>query len=391
MNGIILCEPLCHGFEHSTGNAALLETVFSAYPNDCITFMAEDEHIEWVKTKLRSQKSDCMQQVNWKSISIPPRSISGFKRFKKDLCWFKNLISVAQSTPCKAVLICSITNTTLLILKLWLYRHSPDFHIMAIPHGILSTLSGKKPVNPISRLLSFRKMLSLPHPAQLKYLLLGETIYKSVVEFQPKWANHFTFIDLPYFHEEADVTNIQISESVCFGYFGVTIKGFDAFYNLALEVQGKNDRAAFALVGHLSKNGNQKTYDPCKIIGLTDKPLSSKEYVERSKKLTYAVGITDPEHYRWGANSSFVDALSFVKPGIYLRNSYVEYYFDKMGDVGYICDSYNQIKETVISILDDFPTQRYQEQTQNIINGRKLFEPVNISPKMRTIIDGAFA
>ena len=54
------------------------------------------------------------------------------------------------------------------------------------------------------------------------------------------------------------------------------------------------------------------------------------------------------------ASATFLDALSYVKPGIYLRNPYVEYYFEQMGDIGYLCDSYEEMREVVLAILS-FP------------------------------------
>ena len=77
----------------------------------------------------------------------------------------------------------------------------------------------------------------------------------------------------------------------------------------------------------------------------------------------------------------FVDALSFGKPGIYLRNPFVEHYFERMGDIGYLCDSLDQVQETVESILLRFPLERYRAQRRAVGKGRRLFAPETLVRK----------
>jgi hypothetical protein len=86
------------------------------------------------------------------------------------------------------------------------------------------------------------------------------------------------------------------------------------------------------------------------------------------------------------ASASFLDALCYVKPGIYLRNPFIEHYFDQMGDIGYLCRSYGEIRDTLRSIVGRFPEERYQQQCQNILRGRRLFQPEMLAPRLRAIV-----
>ena len=104
------------------------------------------------------------------------------------------------------------------------------------------------------------------------------------------------------------------------------------------------------------------------------------------RKLTYVVWTAKPDHYRLTASGTFLDAMAFLKPGIYLRNDYIEYYFERMGDIGYLCDSCDDMVSTVREILSEFPTVRYQRQVENIRKGRIIFEPQTLAPRLRDIV-----
>ena len=78
--------------------------------------------------------------------------------------------------------------------------------------------------------------------------------------------------------------------------------------------------------------------------------------------------------------------MFFGKPGIYLRNDYIEYYFSKMGNIGYLCDTYEELLEVIEKISLNFPEQEYKIQVLNIQNGRKLLMPKQISLKLSRIL-----
>lgn len=104
-------------------------------------------------------------------------------------------------------------------------------------------------------------------------------------------------------------------------------------------------------------------------------------------ELTYVVWTKDPQHYRLTSSGTFVDAMAYLKPGIYLRNDFVEHYFDRMGDIGYLCDTYEDMLATIREIVADFPKERYEQQVENIRKGRVILEPETIAPRVRQILD----
>jgi hypothetical protein len=171
-----------------------------------------------------------------------------------------------------------------------------------------------------------------------------------------------------------------------FWVFQVSRKG-DAFARLAREILEPNAQVEFILVGFLRDGDAQSDYPG--VTGLSDRPLTPDEYRRRAASLTYAIGTADPAHYRLVASASFLDALSYGKPGVYLRNPFVEYYFRKMGDIGYLCDSYEEMRATLLSIIREFPTEHYRKQRDNIRRGREIFAPQLLARGLREIVEGA--
>jgi hypothetical protein len=57
-----------------------------------------------------------------------------------------------------------------------------------------------------------------------------------------------------------------------------------------------------------------------------------------------------------------------------------------MGDVGHLCQSYDDAKDAVIEILETKPLDRYRAQQENILKKRDQFSPAGIAPKLRVLL-----
>ncbi len=382
MKPIIVCEPQCWGFEHVPFNAALLWTVLLAYPGTPIIFWGEAEHLSRVKKLLTDLAPTELARITWQKIPLPPRNSGGWPRLWHELTWIRSLLQILPTA--QWVLLCSVTNTAILELKILLTGQKTAVPIIAIPHSILSSLLAPQPIKPWTWLLNLRQLFRLPQPPSLKYLALGDSIYHHLTQAYPYLAPQFVVLDHPYLWSQQNVTPLREDSSaiVRFGYFGVGAKGFDKFAQLAHIIKPKYPQAEFTLVGFLNKAHQFSPY----VMGLTSTPLSDEEYQQRAMTITYSIWLADAAHYRLAASASFLDTLSYLKPGIYLRNAYVEHYAQSMGDIGYLCADEASMITVIESIMEQFPTARYQQQCQNILHGRTIFEPITLAPKLRAII-----
>jgi hypothetical protein len=392
----ILCEPQCWGFEHALFNAALLDTILWAYPQAQVYFLGEREHLKWIRQSLHKagvSRSNQHAQVTWQEIAIPAPDFDHWGRFtldgyRQESAWLQRVLSLVEQIQADLLVITSITNPGLVALKRTIYTAQKRIPTIIIPHSILATIQDKSLLRLLkNRFSGFRQALHLPQPPELRYIALGGSILQYLQATEPRMAKFFRVLDPPYLWDQFELPQgiCQIPQTVRYGYLGVGHKGFDTFARLATAVLSAADNVEFTLVGFLNTPKDPALYTG-RVTGIVHEPLSTEEYARRANSLTYSVWVADHlERYRLAASVTFQDALSFIKPGIYLRNPYIEYYMSQMGDIGYLCDSIEQMRDLLIELVHNFPLERYQQQCQNILHARQRFDPQNLALQFRQI------
>jgi len=408
-NKILLVEPQCAGFEHAPFNAAILQSVMLAFPSVEILFLAEGEHIVCVRKYLQERSILC-DQIQWNKITIPKGSLTNWFRLPGDYKCCKTVFKIARENGVDSILFLSITNTGLLALKTEMKEQKLPFNVFVVFHAVLNSIEKTHKLELWNRMLGLKSVLKLSHPAKLRYIVHGTPIYKQLMVNNAILKDQFETIDIPTFWFNKGDSNLsdKKNEKIRFGFLGSDMIGFERFETLANEfiVSKKVNNAEFQFVGHLypvrhkiirrifpSKNSVRyfqhfKKGSSDVVLGLSYKPLTSEEYCSRVNNVTYVIWAGDPERCKLAGTGTFIDTLSFVKPGIFLRNKYIEYYFSKMGDIGYLCDSVEEIKKVVQEILAEFPSERYHKKCENIISKRNIFEPENVASQIRDIFDG---
>ncbi len=385
---ILICEPHCEGFRHAPVNAALIETVLLADPRTSVVFLAEQEHLPAVRAELAAECSSDSSRVRWEPIRVPDRSAGVWNTTRQEWTFFDRLSRVTAEHGARYVLISMIMDSSLLALKGRLYLGHVSAPVFAVMHGDLSTVATVQSEKRWRRFVNLRQVLRLPHPKSLRFIALGDSILRCLEESMPGAARHFSPLDHFYLWTTHEARPVDNPKPVRFGYFGVDSlnKGFDTFHRLAVDTRRVTPSAEFDMVGFVRNPDDCAKYREA-VSGVGATPLERDEFAARAASMTYAVWTGNPHHYRLTASGSFLDALSHVKPGVCLKNPYIEYYFDKMGDIGYLCDSYDEMREVLLSLAAEFPRERYARQCRNIIQGRSLFEPATLAPNLRAILD----
>jgi len=380
---IIVCEPQCWGFEHASFNAALLRTVQLAFPGHPIRFFGERSHLGELSSRLENFPAPGLAPVSWEEIAIPERHSASWRRLPREFQWCSPILAAARGTNAQLLILASFADTGLLALKVMMFRCRLTVPTLAVAHGGLFDLL-RPNYRPWS--LQLRHILDLPHPPALRLIVLGDSIQRELLSVYPRRRSQWAVIDLPYLFPAADESPPPGKDpTVRFGYFGSTYKGAELFESLADEFGPRCPRAEFWLVGFVDGRRPVSSFSR-QVRGLGTRPLTNKEYQERASGLSYCVFADDPEYRRLVASASFLDALAYGKPGLYLRNDYIEPYFRKLGDIGYLCENREQMRETVAEILREFPRERYQKQVENIIAGRKIFSPEFLAPRLRSLV-----
>lgn len=390
MKRIVVCEPLCHGIEHVTANAALLWSLRFAFPSAQITLLGERQHIEWVQEEMArvhpTQRGVDVSTPIW----IPRNTFWGVRRLAYELRWCRTVLRRAAEDNADAVVVLTASHTAVIALKLLLQHTRIRTPVLAIMHSFLGDLLHRPPRLPWTRAVGIRNALSLQNPRGLRLVALGASILNELSAIEPGWTPQFRAMDLPYcFPPIPDSDGPADNAVVRFGCFGVVTatKGFTLFDRLARGAAGAVLPSEWSLVGFVRDEPDlARSYDgPVK--GVTAKPLSPSEFRSRAIQVTYAVMVADPEKYRLIASASFLDTLAYVKPVVCLRNPYAEECFRRMGDIGYLCNTFDEMREVVRSLLSASCPEKYHRQKENILCGREAFAPQTIARTFRDILE----
>jgi len=388
---IIICEPQCMGFEHAEVNASLLETIIIAFPGKRVLFIGDGEHIKLISKIL---KTNFGGRIQYKPVNIFSRKASFFVKFKKEIIFHKRIFNIAINNKTDRIIFSSTTGLGLVAIKI-LQQYYNKIKCIVIPHAILAYISkSKQKFSCFEKFRLFRSIFTLGNTNRIHYLVLGEFIKSNLILELPKMEKYISSINTPYRYKKAnDDNNIFLNrKSIQFGFLGVahSKKGFDLFVKIAKELGETRTKykPEFILIGKIVDEERKKYNYINNYIKVTSKNnnyLKYEEYNASVSNIDYAVFPYKNDAYRLRTSAAFFDALSFAKPIIVLQNPLFEYYFSFLGDIGYLCSSYKEMKRVIINIITKKPIKQYMYQRKNIINGRQKLMIVEIAKNLRKI------
>lgn len=379
---IIVCEPQCYRFEHADVNAALLAALRYAFPEDKILFIGEREHIQYIKglTDLHS-----ISAIDFLVIDIPPRNSSSLKRLPAEFKICKEVFELATLNNTDKVVFSSITSSGLIAIKVLNSKYKQIKKIV-IPHSNLNRIIGRPSLRPIELPFWFKIHFFWGYYDTIKYLMLSPSIETQLKILFPNMKNKLISIDLPYFFRKPPIFPQWENKIIRFGSFGVGSrnKGTDVFIKLAKEVNAvKSDyNPEFILIGHIPDKSLKSLGLGDIKLASSDLPLSSEEFEKYAQNVDYAVFCYKQTLYRLTTSAALFDAFSYAKPIIALKTPLFEYYFETMGDIGYLCDNFEEMKAVIIELIKNPPTERYLKQRDNILNGRGKIDLKAIADKL---------
>lgn len=382
---IIICELQCTEMEHVEVNAALICSIRLAYPEKKILFLAQENHLQYVKESLEQHG---FHNIEFTIINVPERLATDMQRFIDDYKLCKQIFDKAVLYKTDKIIFCSIMSTGLIALKFLLKFYS-KIKCFVIPHGILETII--KPPSSLRRLpFWFKWAMAFGNNDKLTYLLLGKSIQDNLKDIMPHIMKYTNTIDIPYFYK-SEYNFLPFKEKIKFGLLGIVdhTKGSDLFFKFTNEIGSFSNETEFYLIGRIVNEKTRDLYFKTKniIAPSPDKSISRQEYDKYVSLIDYSVFFYHSNSYKLKASGVIFDAFSFLKPIIALRNPFFEYYFEIFGDIGYLCNDYDELKQTVYNIIENPPAEKYAKQVQNLVKGREMISVENLACKFKNILD----
>jgi hypothetical protein len=375
---LIVCEPQCYGFEHVNINAALIAVLRNAYPDRRIVFFAEKHHLHDVEKILNVHS---INNVTLCEMAIPERTATGFVRFIKELSLCKKVFKFAHDNGCNRLLFGSITREGLYSVKAFLIIFRA-IRCYIVPHSILETILAQPPLRPWRSFFWW-------NCSRLTYIVLGESICKQLISTFPAVKDYVNFIDHPYFYKYMDAIRRPKSDTIIFGAFGVASrqKGSQMLFSMAEEINKTATilRPQFILIGSILDKALKEIPAHCVSIPSPETPLTAEQFDYYASSIDYSIFTHTMDLYRLTASGALFDAFSYIKPIIAIRNPFFEHYFSVMGDIGYLCDDYDEMLSVISEILNHFPSDRYILQCNNILLGREKINIPRLAEKFAMI------
>ena len=114
--------------------------------------------------------------------------------------------------------------------------------------------------------------------------------------------------------------------------------------------------------------------------------LTREDLVSELQKTSYLIMPYDKTKFgKTNVSGTFFDAVKYLKPIIAINNSELSHYFEKFGDIGYLCESTDEMKQIILDIANNPPSRRYTEQQSCLLEARKFFHCDNQKDAFRKL------
>ena len=118
-------------------------------------------------------------------------------------------------------------------------------------------------------------------------------------------------------------------------------------------------------------------------IEMPTRHLSREEYIDRLRDIDYVFLPYTEETYEFTASGSLLDCVSQLKPVISLDFAGVRELAAKWGEIGFICQSMEQVKALLSRTSELADPARYARFQSNLAAIRESRTPAGIAPTIR--------
>lgn len=295
--------------------------------------------------------------------------------------WLYTRLFIKSARGRHAVVITCIFPVTHYLLKI-VKKVFPRVRLLVVLHGEVEFMRDNK--KRILRLLGFflRQAFRMRCDARTRYLVFGESIRKNMIAQGYVHESEIIAIDHPYNYEvQFSVQQQTMAATPVFGSVGVASpqKNSQLIFDLALRLKSlvKQGKIVMKIVGALEAGVEEKAnelviYDKRKIF------LERAEYEQRIMALDYILFFYDNSYYKFTASGAFFDTVKFEKPVIALRNDYLDHYFEKLGNIGYLCNNLDEMAAHVSEIAQGRRLPEYEAQKRQMQRAKETLSVATI-------------
>jgi hypothetical protein len=369
-------EPFCTDLEHVPVNAAFIEIVRHAFPDDPVHVYAQRGHLEQLRDSVPSGRDS---GLHWHGVEIPGRWDSFAARLPRELSLFRKSLSGAQTAP-RLRLLLSAHRSTLWALKLHqtTSRLAPPTQVVL--HGGASEAVGWRSRNPFMRAFDMRSTLERCVGPKIQYVVLEHGIAEKLQARVAKIATAVIAVPHPVTQSEVRDEPPPPRDALRIGFLGLATpaKGFPAFVRIASAITAESaGRVEFHVLGAAPFGSAPVVYPP-----LSRQPAVAQiprdEYLTALRSMHYVCLPYAGGHYDLTASGALIDAVAQAKPVIALPTPVLRRLFEG-GDLGHLCESEAEVAEVIRGLVRRFDAERYRLQVEAMKAARSSRLPQALS------------
>jgi hypothetical protein len=377
---IFVIDKLAAGYNHVSFNAAITSIIAEIYKNDDVFFISESVHAEAVAAK--NIYFSNLKYHPYIEAQIPTGYLKALIPFIKkkinDFFFIKDIYN-NHTKNADAVFFTCLSSTSLLYAGYKAKKvKMPVFFVI---HGEIEFLF----ITGISIISKIRSKIYKLFLRQLgktvKILVLSEIVKAKLIEAQNLPANRIIVIGHPIIGICNDKKPIS-NNKIVFGHIGIALekKNSTLFFELADShvAAVQKGHAEFRLIGKIQLGLKVKNFGAVNIISKDNKSLATGEYEENIADIDYAVFTFTEDNYVYRVSGSLIDSIACLKPIIALKHSYFNYLFKTSGNIGFLCDTFEELDTLLTRIInkEKYLLDQYQFQQMNL---RKLAETQSLA------------
>lgn len=383
---ICVFEPVCIQGEHAPFNAALLLSVREIARDGQVAFFGDASHLARVAECLPPEAAAGIQ---FHPLQVAERHLRAFlPRLRIELPLLSHVWRAARASRGDMLVITGVTEPGLLAIKLFFLLRRPRIPVVLVFHSILPQFLYS---------LKRRLLLGAFIPRNVNYVVLGKHILQELDRNFPDIRRHMSSISHPYIFGGKSTESRDVAAVPKFAFVGLANagKGFPEFLRL-IEDFGSHaapaDVPPFHLVGRVAPEcaalfERFKASDAVRHLWFPSQPgpLPIEVYRQKIDSVDYLLMPYGVETYKLVCSGSSLDALTLLKPIIALRSSFFDVFFEQLGDVGYLCDSPEDMSALIAELIRNPPRERYRLQVENLRKARAFFEPGVVAHEIKLL------
>lgn len=369
--------------EHIFFNSAFIRILSKTYPNAKLIFYGEQKHCKFLSQELLDldidfRKLPILSGKLWRVIVSDIWSAILLFRF-----YFKitsnDMLILLNRLP--------LTLFVAIVLNVICRRN-----ILSVLHGELESIINYSHVSGRTKL--YHKLFLFAYKLSTKkitYVVLGKSIYDNIQMVKFGSAN-FVVIDHPYDYSislNSKSRNRCGTNEINVGIIGKAMKrkNSELIFTLAELVNKSLDppveQISFSIAGSIEEdilayNNGLVSYFS------SHKRLDKSDFYNAIDKLDYSLSFYTLNENKGLASGSFFDSIKFEKPILALKgNSFVDYYFDKLGNIGYRFSSIQEIAYFLRHIKGEERITEYQAQVRSLKRAKNILSLDNIIKEFR--------